>query len=292
MHHRFVETHAEGQQHAKGNRHVHIGASVPHGLPGGPEEYPAGICQRGQRDDCRQPMKQIAGLGSAPAQTDTESSMMLLAAKPATASARTSSDRAPSLLSGSKSNRCAWKPACSSVSISGGGAPSARHRTVTRLVERLTRALSTPASPPSAFSIVRMHAPQWIAGTDRSVWRTPSATMRLASSTSSPAARAFRRQRYQSRFRAATTHRKQLQVPRVKLEAASSGMRASFRVRARENHDHSQQPGGNADYDQRQHDCRPGQHDGQIVPDQGHAGAHGGQCIDALCEQHRDRKRR
>ena len=61
MLHRLVEAHAEGEQHAERDRHIHVGAPVLQGLPGRTEEYPAGIGQRGQRDDRRQPMKQVAG---------------------------------------------------------------------------------------------------------------------------------------------------------------------------------------------------------------------------------------
>src|SRR5690554_5103053 len=58
-------------------------------------------------------------------------------------------------------------------------------RTATRLVERLTRADSTPARPPSAFSMVWMQPPQWMAGTDRSVCLMPPGRSRLASRNSS-----------------------------------------------------------------------------------------------------------
>ena len=79
--------------------------------------------------------------------------MMLLEAKPATARARISSESAPSLSSDPTSNKCASKPACLSVSTNGGGDPFERHLTVTRLVERLTRALSTPASAPTGRTV-------------------------------------------------------------------------------------------------------------------------------------------
>ena len=63
MLHRLVELHAEGEQHAERDRHIHIGAPMLQGLPCRTEEYSAGVGQRRQRNDRRQPMKQVAGFG-------------------------------------------------------------------------------------------------------------------------------------------------------------------------------------------------------------------------------------
>src|SRR5882672_9294831 len=58
-----VKTHPEREQYTDGDRYIHISAPMPQSLPCRTEKYPAGIRQRGQRDDGRQPMKQVAGLG-------------------------------------------------------------------------------------------------------------------------------------------------------------------------------------------------------------------------------------
>jgi hypothetical protein len=56
----FIQAHAESQQHAERDWHIHIGATVTQCLPGRAKEYPAGINQRRQRDQRRDTVEQIA----------------------------------------------------------------------------------------------------------------------------------------------------------------------------------------------------------------------------------------
>src|SRR3546814_5871599 len=57
---RIVETHAEGEQHADGDRHIHVGAPMAERVPGGTEENATRIDQNGQGDGGRDPVEQVA----------------------------------------------------------------------------------------------------------------------------------------------------------------------------------------------------------------------------------------
>src|SRR6266436_4520171 len=166
---------------------------------------------------------------SAPDQIDTESSMMLLAAKPATARARISSDSASSSLSDSTSNKWASKPACLSVSMNGGGAPS-DGRAPCRKIDAGAFHAGKPAErlfdrPDACAAMNRGHRQIGLAHT---VGYDAAREQHFLAGCAR-----IRREQRQLRSRTATTHRKKLHTPRVKLRAASSDTRASFRVPAR-----------------------------------------------------------
>ena len=92
---------------------------------------------------------------SAPDHTATDSIMMLLAAKPATASARTSPRQFAVLRPRRRSRGGGPRTDASSVSTKRRRALSPRQCDVTRSVDRLTRARSTPADRDSTRSILR-----------------------------------------------------------------------------------------------------------------------------------------
>ncbi len=65
---RLVEAHAVGQRHADGDRHVHVHPAVPERAPGRAVVDTAGENQRGQRDQRRHPVEEVArrALGPGP----------------------------------------------------------------------------------------------------------------------------------------------------------------------------------------------------------------------------------
>ena len=182
---RLVEAHAEGEQHADRDRHVHVGPAVAQRAPGRGKEDAAGIDQRREGDQRRDPVEHVAGRGVR-AGPDRHRQQHDVAG--GEARDRKRADKSLSVSSVSSAphregmRRSRWSL---SVSMNGAGGLSACQRIATRLVERLTRAFSTPGSAPSAASTFWMQPPQWMPGTERSVWRTPSPMMRLASSNSS-----------------------------------------------------------------------------------------------------------
>jgi hypothetical protein len=63
MLHGLVKAHAEGEQDADRDRHVHVGMAKTERAEGRTEEYLAGIGQRRQGDQGRDPMEEIARRG-------------------------------------------------------------------------------------------------------------------------------------------------------------------------------------------------------------------------------------
>src|SRR5262249_56361219 len=80
---------AERDSHSDRDRHIHIDVPRAQSPEGTPKERLAGISRRRQRNQSRQPVKQVARLlrhvGDVAGPDDTESSMTFIAAKPATA---------------------------------------------------------------------------------------------------------------------------------------------------------------------------------------------------------------
>jgi len=106
---------------------------------------------------------------SAPAQTETESSITFIAAKPATASRISRSRPARSVavaLSVPASSSCASKPSPSTSARISSGVTSGAASMLARLSVRLTRAERTPGCAPRPDSIFEMQAAQWIVGSD------------------------------------------------------------------------------------------------------------------------------
>jgi hypothetical protein len=126
--------------------------------------------------------------GSAPDQTETDSTMMFIAENPATARARTSSESRPSDRSSSHEARWDEYPIAESSSTKSGiPSLSPRQRTTARRSVRLTRAASTPGRARRAFSILAMHAAQPMSGTDSTISLDPPPASRLAAHASSRA---------------------------------------------------------------------------------------------------------
>src|SRR5690606_15726383 len=131
--------------------------------------------------------------------------------------------------------------------MSGTLLPSAFHRTATRLVDRLTRASSTPSSPRRAFSTAAMQAPQWTPGTERSVWRVPSPRSRLDSRISSGAIGEGG-----SNSSLASAGAQQVIASAHRLVGVPSGV-----AEQREDDDQAEEAGHRADGEQEEHDGAP-----------------------------------
>ena len=128
--------------------------------------------------------KMLRSAGSAPDQIETDSNMIFIMAKPATAVARTSRPNSGSRPSVSNEDSVASKPACDKVLTSGGGDPPARHFTLTRRVDRLTRASTTVSRLESAPSMDRIQPAHLAVGTTRWVSIKAWEMLRLARRTS------------------------------------------------------------------------------------------------------------
>ena len=135
----LVEAHAEGQQDADRDRHVHVGAAMTQRLPGRAEEDAPGIDEARQGDRGRQPMEEIArlGIGAGP---DGDRQHHDVAGGEARDRQRPHECAERAILrGGTESWRWASKPASFNAASSAGGAAPCQ-ATVTRRVERLTRA--------------------------------------------------------------------------------------------------------------------------------------------------------
>ena len=203
---------------------------------------------------------------------------MLLAAKPATASARISSDSAPSLLVGLDVEQMGLEAGLlerfDERRRSAVGAPPDGHAP-----GRQVDARAFHAGKPAERLLDRPNACAAMNRGHRQIGLAHAVGYDAACEQHFLAGCArIRQQRRQFRSRTATTHRNELQTPRVKTQGRIVRYACQLPCpEHRENHDHSQKAGRDADNNQHQHDRRPGQHDRKIVPDQRHAGAHGGQ---------------
>jgi hypothetical protein len=108
---------------------------------------------------------------AAPDHTETDSSMMLAAAKPATPRRLRNSRSVETALSEVPSDSsAAVKPARANASTKSAAlAPVEPCTTVTRLADRLVRALATPGIAVRAASTLRMQPPQCMFSTARVV---------------------------------------------------------------------------------------------------------------------------
>jgi hypothetical protein len=85
---RLDHRHAEREDHAERNRHVHVERARADGAPGAAEERLARIGAAGSAISAESQWKKSrvsCGMSVLPDQTDTDSSMMFMPAKPATA---------------------------------------------------------------------------------------------------------------------------------------------------------------------------------------------------------------
>ena len=178
---RLDDRHAEREQHADRDRHVHVEAARPDGANRRVKERPARIGRRRQCDQRRQPMKEVALLRrdvgdiARPHRDreqhdvhrreggDAEAAQQRLRLAPLARRriCRNRTDRRGSPAAESRS----MKPAGSTL-------PS-RHSTATRRSVRFTRARMMSGIAARPFSIVRMQPPQWIPSTASSMRAIP-----------------------------------------------------------------------------------------------------------------------